>query len=702
MAQQWIWVELMKEFDNVMLDYMVTLFSASPTLGYVPLPWRFVTCVFLPKPGKTDYTERNSFRPVSLMSFQLKAHEKMNLWQMEMSALKEIPHHPRQFGGRRGMGTDDALSTVVNTIEKGILNDQYVLGLFMDIKKAFSTITYEAIIKALQSRGVEPTITKWYENFLRTRIVTSTLGSNTEECMCTCGCPQGGCLSSCLFCMAFDSFLTSPENRAVKTHGFIDDGSLLISGPDPSALYDIMNTAIAKATQWAESCGLQFCVKKTQALLFTYRKTPVNKKTGQPFSLKMYGSQIPNVTSTQFLGVILDKELTFSEHISSRIKACRWALLRTRPTVGHNWSPEPMYMRWLYTSTIVSMMAHGCAVWVKALDEADIRSKLSSLQRIGLLSIAPVRRGTPTATLEIMYDIPPLHILLQERARMTYLRLGSLHNDEWVASKQPQRVRGRMPKNPRPRKNRRGHLAHIRLGLPQLGDDDTMTPTSNFDRMYSVDTREGLEESKHGTAIYTDGSRIEEQSGSGTYIMENGTPLISFAERLPDYATVFQAELRAIQMACSHLLMEQGRIVNIHVDSLSALQAIKATHVRSKTVWDTVVLLNTLGSKNTVSLQKIKAHDPEATEDDGNEIADATAGWGARFPDHMMTEATIHKTRHTMKSFIKQTGQEEWRTHWGSRGRKNYYYAHRPVFERASWWRTLTPRYPCLGKTNLS
>ena len=659
-------VELLKECDDAMLKYIVTLFAASQTLGYVPLPWRYVTCVFLPKPGKSDYTERNSFRPVSLMSFTLKSHERMNLWRMEESALRENPLHPRQFGGRKGMGTDNALSTVVNTIEKGIMNDNYVLGLFIDIKKAFSSISYKAIVNALESRNVDPSTVAWYENFLRTRIVQSTLGSNTVECKCTCGCPQGGCLSSTLWSMAFDSFLTAPKNKAIRTHGFIDDGSLLITGPDPAMLYNLMNKAIVKATRWANSCGLKFCTKKTEAILFTYKDIPINKSTGLPFSLKMYGNEIPNVSSTKFLGVTLDKELTFREHINKRIKACRLALLRTRPIIGKNWSPKPVYMRWLYTSTIVSMMSHGCAVWVKALEDNEVRKKLGSLQRMGLLSIAPVRRGTPTASMEIMYDIPPLHILIKERAKMTYLRLGELHDDHWVASQQPKRTRGKMPKNPQVRKIRRGHLAHIRLDLPQLGDDDTMTPRPNFDRLYSVDTREELPETTDNTAVYTDGSRIEDQSGSGVYIMHENIPQIAFAERLPDHATVYQAELRAIQMTCSHYMWEEGMTINMHVDSLSALQAIKASHVKSRTVWDTVVMLNTLCHKNTVTLQKIRAHDPKATEDSGNEIADATARWGVRWPEHMMTDALIHKTRSSMKAWIKEAGKEEWGAHWNA------------------------------------
>lgn len=190
-----------------------------------------------------------------------------------------------------------------------------------------------------------------------------------------------------------------------------------------------------------------------------------------------------------------------------------------------------------------------------------------------------------------------------------------------------------------------------------------MAPVANFDKNYSVFTAEGLPESLHNIAIYTDGSKHEdEQTGSGTYIRVEGIPLTQLAERLPDHATVFQAELRAIQLTCESLNEYKNKVLNFHVDSLSALQSLQASHIKSRTVYDTVVLLNHLGTRNTVTLQKIKAHNPEA-ETDGNDMADKMANEGANLPDHMMN-THIHETRTSMKNYIKNKSHEAWQKHW--------------------------------------
>ena len=42
----------------------------------------------LPKPGKPNYDEVKSFRPISLNSFLLKGLERLVLWELEDTALR--------------------------------------------------------------------------------------------------------------------------------------------------------------------------------------------------------------------------------------------------------------------------------------------------------------------------------------------------------------------------------------------------------------------------------------------------------------------------------------------------------------------------------------------------------------------------------------------------------------------------------------
>ena len=51
----------------------INFFRASSLLGYVPMRWRESEGVFILKPGRSNYSQVRSFRPISLSSFIVKA-----------------------------------------------------------------------------------------------------------------------------------------------------------------------------------------------------------------------------------------------------------------------------------------------------------------------------------------------------------------------------------------------------------------------------------------------------------------------------------------------------------------------------------------------------------------------------------------------------------------------------------------------------
>jgi ribonuclease HI len=126
-----------------------------------------------------------------------------------------------------------------------------------------------------------------------------------------------------------------------------------------------------------------------------------------------------------------------------------------------------------------------------------------------------------------------------------------------------------------------------------------------------------------GICVYTDGSLLEERSGAGVYIEVDRQPQVTMSERLPP-CTVFQSELRAIQMAYEHLCLHEhnNKDIHIQVDSQAALQSLVKLQITSKTVPQTAQLLRELA----VTLQWVKAH----VGIPGNEMADEAAKAGSQ------------------------------------------------------------------------
>jgi hypothetical protein len=65
--------------DDLTVNYIIKLYGASIALEYVPAKWREGTVIFIPKPGKSDYTDKRAFRPISSMSVLFKTLERLVL-----------------------------------------------------------------------------------------------------------------------------------------------------------------------------------------------------------------------------------------------------------------------------------------------------------------------------------------------------------------------------------------------------------------------------------------------------------------------------------------------------------------------------------------------------------------------------------------------------------------------------------------------
>ena len=75
------------------------VYKACRCLSFTPTEWRKAKVIFIPKPGKKDYTIHSSFRPISLSNYLLKGLERLAVWRVDQ-ALIEFPLHDSQHGFR--------------------------------------------------------------------------------------------------------------------------------------------------------------------------------------------------------------------------------------------------------------------------------------------------------------------------------------------------------------------------------------------------------------------------------------------------------------------------------------------------------------------------------------------------------------------------------------------------------------------------
>ena len=594
---------------KVGLKRLTTLFKAIIYLGYTPEKWCHAKVIFIPKPGKSDYSELRSFRPISLLSFLFKTVERLVMWETETKYLRLKPVSSKQHAFRKGFSTETALSCLVNEIEEAIFQKHFALCVNVDISGAFDGLSYRNIISSLHEKNVSNSIINWYKEFLYNRVAHVQFSDKTLSYKLKQGTPQGGILSSMLWNLSFDDFISKINDGPIRVHCYADDSALLITGPDPNSMVEKMQNAINKAFLWGKTKGLKFVPEKTTATFFCNQYRKRNFKL--PKALHMNGTPISYTDSVKHLGIWLDSSLSWSLNLNKKITSAKLAFMKIRNAIGSIWGPSPRALKWAIDGIIMPMLLYGCVVWGK---NAIMQTKLRKLHRIMLLSMMCVRKSTPTQGIEVITNMIPIHLRIKDAALKGMLRILPRYTSKWCSEY----------------KSLIGHLQWGTNELKQLGISDfdfDKCNVLNVDRNFMVDQesfKSGLPTSDCIIKCYTDGSKLGGHTGFG-YAITNG-PL----EEASDYgylgtkSTVFQAEVTAIAKCAEHLSQGSDPEAIIYSDSQAAIAALVNLNIKHKTVQNCISVLNDLGLTKKITIAWVKAH----ANHPGNEFADALAKSG--------------------------------------------------------------------------
>ena len=633
--------------NEPMLKRLTKLYQAIVELGYTPKFWGYSKIIFISKPDKQSYADSRAFRPLSMLSQYLKNLEKLILWEMNETTLKDSPISERQFAFKKQTSVENAISDFSDEIESCILRRKYLVAASLDIKGCFDNVKTDSALSAMRRKGISAKIVSWYENILKNRVTMIDLNGHKKVFKLNKGLPQGSCLSPKIWSILMDELLRQFDNSAVTATAFADDLLVYCKGISANTCAEVLQQGIKKALLWGAQNSLTFVPEKTKTIFFhRFRKVE------EPIKLKIGNQEIDYSQKFKYLGIWFDQSLNLNYEIQQRIIKAKKQVMMVRNAVGKMWGPSPKALRWGYRGIVLPSLCYGSYITArKCLNNASIRTKLSKLNRLMAITMMPTRKNTPTAGLEVILDLMPLELKLEEHALKAFLRIIPKSRYKWdgiplVGSEC-------------------GHLKWGKDKLHDLGFTDFSFDDAselNLDSKYEVDLdsfKSGLPDSNSNTLCYTDGSKMGDDTGYGFGITQGETLLHSDNGKLQNYNTVFQSEVFAIHKCCEVLLEMDMNDVTIFSDSQAALKALVSLEVKSKAVKNCIDILNRVGDFCSVQLKWVKAHVGHT----GNELADQLAKSGTT---NVQNRVEAPPPKSWAKGKITTAAYKAWNLRWAN------------------------------------
>lgn len=219
---------------------------------------------------KGDSSLPTNYRPISLLSIFDKLLEKLMYKRVYTFLTENNILYPYQFGFRKNHSTSLALIDVIDNIYSCLDNNETVVGIYVDLQKAFDTVDHNILLYKLYNCGVRGIAHKWFVNYLYNRKQFTSVNNAVSMLKnVTCGVPQGSVLGPLLFLIYVNDIAQAAPGVQVKL--FADDTNLFLSGIDISELICRSNNCLESLNRWCIANRLHMNFEKNECYGFSHQ-----------------------------------------------------------------------------------------------------------------------------------------------------------------------------------------------------------------------------------------------------------------------------------------------------------------------------------------------------------------------------------------------------------------------------------------------
>ena len=447
----------------------------------------------------------------------------------------------------------------------------------------------------------------------------------------------------------------------------MDDYAIYSSGPCLQTLEKHLQDYLNTLSKWTDSTGFKISKEKTVLIHFNNS----NNSFLRP-NLQLRGTKIPPVDNARFLCITLNSKLSYLQHINALKTKCKKTLNLLKTLSNTDWGANRPTLLTLCRSLIRSKIDFGCFIYSAA--RKHYLKQIETMENEALRISLGVYRTTPITSLHVEASELPFHLRCTNVGLSFAIRiLSDPHNPSYYQIRIPtfknlfnlnKRILPPLGIRLQP------HLTKAKIKVTDI-TKTTPSPTpiwelptpsaflnltaftkshyhpSFFYNKYCQLTRHF----KDYSFIFTDGSTQNDISAAAAVC-----PGLNLSSRLPDGASIFSAEAKAILLALNYIELSFRSRYVIFSDSNSVLLAI--TNMK----WTNPFILQILLKYNalkTSGKRIILFWIPSHVNIPGNDRADAAAKKALKNP---VTNLTIPYSdfRSKVSRYLVDCWQSSW------------------------------------------
>lgn len=376
---------LLKKLSHVVSPILSNIFNLCMSQGIYPdkLKIARVTPVF--KAGSPSLF--NNYRPISVLSVLNKIFEKILFNRLTIFLNSNNFLCPQQYGFREKSSTSNAVIDLVNKIQLDLDNRDDVLGLFLDLSKAFDTVDRKILIDKLRYAGVRGIALDLFTSYLSNRAQFVCIdGIHSLLTLVNVGVPQGSVLGPLFFIIYLNDFSLLPLKGDLRL--FADDSSLFYNNKSTNMNDLNLRDDLTIVIEYFRLNKLTLNINKTNIINIK------NSSRSIPNSLSLTTSKFPDlevVSDTKYLGIILDNRLNWSAHINALI-------LKLHKITGiifkikHKLPQKVLFL--IYHSLFHSILSYVTAVWGNACGLLINKLQVAQNRILKIILNLPIRSHT--------------------------------------------------------------------------------------------------------------------------------------------------------------------------------------------------------------------------------------------------------------------------------------------------------------------